>query len=176
MTEIDTSAHPSSLDRRPKVLAKGHLTRWLIPVLLILVALTMVTLHVRMYTKVGPIDPRRDSGDPRRLPETPRLVRCSGRRRPTCQSSLRTGLCDPSDGLHPAELRALKSRGGVPHPRRGGRSPETRASDPARACLPEGRIGRWLGDRRPLDMSDDPAVRHAHCDGNTAPSAHCPGS
>jgi len=56
VTEIDTDAHPGSTERRPKVLVNRQLMRWLTPVLLVLVALTMVTLHVRMYTKVGPID------------------------------------------------------------------------------------------------------------------------
>ena len=56
MTENQASADPNSLNRRPNVLLDGRLIRLLIPVLLVLVALTMVSLHVHMYTKVGPID------------------------------------------------------------------------------------------------------------------------
>lgn len=56
MSENQASAHVSSPYRHLKVLLDGRLVRWLIPLLLILVALTMVSLHVRMYTKVGPID------------------------------------------------------------------------------------------------------------------------
>ena len=56
MTEIHASAHPSAPDRRPTVLLNGRLVRWLIPVFLVLIALTMVSLHVHTSTKVGPID------------------------------------------------------------------------------------------------------------------------
>jgi len=53
VTENQASADPNSLNRRPNVLLDGRLIRLLIPVLLVLVALTMVSLHVHMYTKGG---------------------------------------------------------------------------------------------------------------------------
>ena len=56
MSENHASTHLSSPDRRPKVLLDGRLIRWLTPVLLVLIALTMVSLHVGSYPKVGPID------------------------------------------------------------------------------------------------------------------------